>query len=198
MRATDTQVESGRASAVATVGGVTIHSEHPFLEPEPDRDPVRRFRGRLGGAVTLWTSAAGEADTDRAGLTVSSLMVAGGEPAHVLALVDPDSDLVEVVRRSRTAVVALLEWPHRQLADAFAGVAPAPGGPFRAGTWTDSDWGPVLEGTGGWLGLRVAEASREVGWSLLLDGVVEHVELGEERQPLVHRRGRYAALQPDR
>ena len=183
-------------AAVATVGGVTIHSEHPFLDPEPERDPLRRFRGRLGGAVSLWTSADG--DADRAGLTVSSLMVAGGEPGHALALVDPDSDLVDVVRRSGKAVVALLEWPHRQLADAFAGVAPAPGGPFRAGTWTDSAWGPVLDGASAWLGLRVAEEPREVGWSLLLDGVVEHVELGEERQPLVHRRGRYAFVPPDR
>ena len=32
---------------------VTIHSEHPFADPEPERDPVRRLRGRLGGAVTL-------------------------------------------------------------------------------------------------------------------------------------------------
>ena len=38
-----------------TLAPVTIHSEHPFLEPESDRDPVRRLRGRLGGAVTLWT-----------------------------------------------------------------------------------------------------------------------------------------------
>ena len=37
---------------------MTIHTEHPFLDPEPD--PVRRLRGRLGGAVTLWT--AGDAD----------------------------------------------------------------------------------------------------------------------------------------
>ena len=34
---------------------MTIHAEHPFLEPEGSRDPARRFRGRLGGAVTLWT-----------------------------------------------------------------------------------------------------------------------------------------------
>ncbi len=145
--------------------------------------------------MTLWTSADGD---DRAGLTVSSLMVAGGEPAHVLALVDPDSDLADVVRRSGTAVVALLEWPHRQLADAFAGVAPAPGGPFRAAGWTESDWGPVPDGTSGWAGLRIAEDPPEVGWSLLLDGVVEHVWLGEEEQPLVHRRGRYVRMRPDR
>ena len=168
--------------------GVTIHSEHPFREPEADRDPVRRLRGRLGGTVTLWTSGSGAA---RAGLTVSSLMVANGEPAHVLGLVDPDSDLADAVRGTGVLVVQLLEWPHRDLADAFAGVAPAPGGAFTLGSWTDSTWGPVLEGASAWAGLRVAGPLREVGWSLLVDGAVEHVWLGEAAQPLVHRRGRY-------
>ena len=72
---------------------MTIHTEHPFLDPSAD--PVRRLRGRLGGAVTLWTSGAEES---RAGLTVSSVMVAGGEPGRILALLDPDSDLREVPR----------------------------------------------------------------------------------------------------
>ena len=36
---------------------MTIHSRHPFADPEPDE--VRRFRGRLGGAVTLWTTGEG-------------------------------------------------------------------------------------------------------------------------------------------
>ncbi|WP_246456190.1 hypothetical protein [Nocardioides mesophilus] len=39
---------------------MTIHSEHPFLEPEGSRDPVRRMRGRLGGAVALLTAGAPE------------------------------------------------------------------------------------------------------------------------------------------
>lgn len=168
---------------------MTIHSEHPFLEPESERDPGRRLRGRLGGAVTLWTAGSG---TDRTGLTVSSVMVAHGDPAHVLGLVDPESDVAAAVSAGGTAVVQLLEWSHRDLADAFAGVAPAPGGPFRMGTWEESEWGPVLHGVSAWAGVRFIGSAAEVGWSLLLDGVVEHVSLSEETAPpLVHRRGRY-------
>lgn len=174
---------------------MTIHSEHPFLQPESERDPVRRLRGRLGGAVTLWTTGSG---ADRAGLTVSSVMVAGGEPGHVLALVDPDSDLADALEDGRAVVVQLLEWEHRDLAEAFAGLAPAPGGPFRLGSWSDTEWGPVLDGVSAWAGVRLAGEPRTVGWSLLLDTVVEHVEIGEERQPLVHRRGRYVRPSDDR
>ena len=171
---------------------MTIHSEHPFVPPESERDPVRRLRGRLGGTVTLWTTGQGR---DRAGLTVSSLMVANGDPAHVLALVDPDSDFADAARETGTAVVQLLEWRHRDLAEAFAGLAPAPGGVFTLGSWVDTEWGPRLEGASAWAGLRLAGEQREVGWSLLLDTIVEQVEFGEEKVPLVHRRGRY--VRPD-
>lgn len=171
---------------------MTIHSEHPFADPEGERDAVRRLRGRLGGTVTLWTSGSGR---DRAGLTVSSLMVANGDPARVLALVDPDSDLAAAAQETGRVVVQLLEWPHRDLAEAFAGLAPAPGGLFRLGSWTDTAWGPLLDGVSAWVGLAVDAEAPEVGWSLLLTGTVEHVEVGEEAQPLVHRRGRY--LPPD-
>ncbi len=172
---------------------MTIHSDHPFLDPEPDRDPVRRLRGRLAGTVSLWTAGSGRA---RSGLTVSSLVVAPGEPSRVLGLIDPDSDLADAVARTGTVVVQLLAWRHRDLADAFAGVAPAPGGPFKMATWTESAWGPVLDGVEAWTGLRVGPDPREVGWSLLLDGEVEHVEIATAAadlpdEPLVHRRGRY-------
>jgi flavin reductase (DIM6/NTAB) family NADH-FMN oxidoreductase RutF len=177
---------------------MTIHPGHPFAEPEPQRDPVRRFRGRLGGAVTLWTSGGTSGGTSgpdpaRAGLTVSSVLVALGEPAHVLGLVDPDSDLAQRVAETGTATVQLLAWEHRDLADAFAGVAPAPGGPFRTGSWTQTEWGPVLEGVTAWAGIRVRGSDAEVGWSLLLDGEVEHVEVEPDAadRPLLSRRGRY-------
>jgi flavin reductase (DIM6/NTAB) family NADH-FMN oxidoreductase RutF len=167
---------------------LTIHSGHPFVEPESERDPVRRLRGRLGGTVTLWTSGAGRS---RAGLTVSSLVVANGSPAHVLALLDPDCDFASVLVASGTAVVQLLEWSHRDLADAFAGLTPAPGGVFTLGVWHETDWGPRLEGASAWAGVRLSEEPRDVGWSLLVDTVLERVELGTESHPLVHRRGSY-------
>lgn len=169
---------------------MTIHSEHPFQAALPDRDPVRRLRGRLGGTVTLWTT--GALQGEHAGLTVSSRMFAAGNPGHALALLDPDSAFAELLATTRTAVLQLLAWEHRDLADAFAGVSPAPGGAFRMGEWADSEWGPLLSGVSGWAGLRLVDGElREVGWSVLADAVIEHVEVGAETAPLVHRRGRY-------
>ncbi|HEY0949861.1 flavin reductase family protein [Nocardioides sp.] len=169
---------------------MTIHSEHPFLDPEPD--PVRRFRGRLGGAVALVTAGAGR---ERAGLTVSSLMVANGEPARVVMLLDPDSDLHDVVTGSgeHRAVVQLLAWRHRHLAEAFAGTAPAPGGPFRAAEFEDTEWGPRLSDAPTWVGVRL-ETRTDAGWSSLLSLVVEHVHVGEDDEPLGSRRGRWVRL----
>lgn len=172
---------------------MTIHAEHPFADQDPGRDPARRLRGRLGGVVSLWTTGTGAA---RVGLTVSSVVVAHGDPARVLGLLDPDADVMDVLRETRTAVVHLLSWEHRDLADAFAGVAPAPGGVFRLGTWTDSAWGPVLDGTTAWAGVRLEGEPSPVGWSALVTGVVEHVELTEEGDPLLHRRGRYVRPSP--
>jgi flavin reductase (DIM6/NTAB) family NADH-FMN oxidoreductase RutF len=164
---------------------VTIHSTHPFADPEPD--PVRRLRGRLGGAVSLVTAGDG---SDRAGLTVSSLMVANGDPARVLMLVDPDSDLADEVGRTGRAVVQLLAWPHRDLAEAFAGTAPAPGGPFRAAEFEATTWGPRLVEAETWAGVAV-ESVAEVGWSRLVTGVIESLTVGADDDPLVSRRGRW-------
>lgn len=169
---------------------MTIHSDHPFQAAPPDRDPVRRLRGRLGGTVTLWTAGGG--DFDRAGLTVSSRMIATGGPGHALALLDPDSSFAETLTRTRRAVMHLLGWEHRELADAFGGVAPAPGGAFRLGEWIGSEWGPLLAGVSAWAGVRLVDGDMgQVGWSVLADAVIEHVEIHGETEPLVHRRGRY-------
>lgn len=159
---------------------MTIHSGHPF--PTGD-DPVRRLRGRVTSRVSLWT-------TGDAGLTVSSLMVAGGEPARVLGLLDPDSDLGESLSAGDPLVVQLLLWRHRATAEAFAGVAPAPGGPFRTAAFEDTAWGRRLADATTWAGVRV-ESVAPCGWSVLVTATVEHVVAGDEEEPLFHHRGRF-------
>lgn len=161
---------------------MTIHSGNPFPEAP---DELRRFRGRLGGAVSLWTSGT-------AGLTVSSLMVAAGEPGRLLGLIDPDSDLMDALGETGRAVVQLLEWQHRDLAEAFAGRLPAPGGAFRMASWEETGFGPRLQDATTWAGVLVEDV-REVGWSSLVTCTVGSVVVGDDEGPLFHRRGRYSS-----
>lgn len=168
---------------------MTIHGEHPFLPPEQERSPVRRFRGRLPSPVTLWTSTY---DGDRAGLTVSSMLVADGDPGLVIGIVDPDSDLWDAIRRSRRAVVSILAGA--QLADAFGYVAPAPGGPFRLGSWLDTEWGPALEGAT-WAGCMLLDPVADAGWGLEVRMEIAEVSLAEDGPVLAHRRGRYHGVE---
>jgi len=164
---------------------VTIHDEHPFADPDPD--PVRRFRGRVGGTVSLWTSGS---QTARAGLTVTSFLVAAGEQARVLALLDPDADLTETLLATGAGVVHVLGWEHRDLAEMFAGTAPAPGGMFSQAEFEQTPWGPRLVSAASWAGVRL-EAEQPVGWSTLVTTVVERLEIGDDDAPLRHHRGRF-------
>jgi flavin reductase (DIM6/NTAB) family NADH-FMN oxidoreductase RutF len=162
---------------------LTIHTEHPFRDPHPDE--VRRLRGRIGAAVSLWTSA-GEPPS---GLTVSSYVVVAGEQGRIVAAIDPDSDLADRLQESERAVVQLLTWEDRDLADAFAGTMPAPGGAFRMAPFLDTPHGPRLARASTWAGVRLEDA-HPLGWSLLVTAVIEDLVVGEGEW-LVHRGGRY-------
>jgi flavin reductase (DIM6/NTAB) family NADH-FMN oxidoreductase RutF len=164
--------------------GGRIHSSDPFATPEEERSPVRRLRGRLAAPVTLWTAPGPQ------GLTVSSMLVADGDPGRVLGLIDEESDLWDALTEAGRFAVAPLGPDDRQLADRFAGLSPAPGGLFAAGEWTPTEYGPVPAHAGTWAGCRL-ESSRECGWALLVEGVIETVSLGSEAAPLIHYRGRY-------
>lgn len=177
---------------------MTIHSEHPFLPPESDRSPLRRLRGRLTAPVTAWTSVRPHARP--VGLTVSSMLVADGDPGMVLALIDPDSDLYAVMIDTGSVAVSVLGPQHRQLADALAGTAPAPGGPFTLGRWTDTTWGPVLSDAVAWLGATVDGDPEPVGWAMLVRTRVITIEIAAGTsegdgadEVLTVRRGRYHA-----
>jgi 3-hydroxy-9,10-secoandrosta-1,3,5(10)-triene-9,17-dione monooxygenase reductase component len=167
-----------------------IHEDNPFADAPDTRDPVRRFRGRLGAPVTIITAGDGER---RTGLTVASLMVVEGEPGRVVAVVGPTSDLWDVVGETGRFVVHICSGEDRHTAEVFAGLRPSPGGIFAEVTVQDSDWGPVFSD----LGNRVyctLEERRELGHSGVFTGIIDRVEADEIDDPLLYFRGRYRAL----
>jgi 3-hydroxy-9,10-secoandrosta-1,3,5(10)-triene-9,17-dione monooxygenase reductase component len=163
---------------------VTIHTTDPFATPEGDKSDVRRLRGRLAAPVTLWTTVG------PSGLTVSSMLVADGDPGRVLGLIDEEADFWTAAEQAGRFAVIPLTPADQQLADRFAGLTPAPGGLFATGDWTSTPYGPVPAHAGTWAGCRL-ESHRPCGWALLVEAVIETVEAGPGPVPLVHYRGRY-------
>ena len=166
------------------------HDEPPFAPPPADRDPVRRFRGRLGSPITIVTS--GDSD-ERTGLTVSSLMVAEGEPSRVFALIGPTTDLFLAMEETGRFVVHICEDRHGPLADVFAGLRPSPGGMFVDADVTQSAYGPVLSDLPNRLFCSYISGEEET-YSVLVEGAIEQVELTDLRDPLLYFRGKYRTL----
>ncbi len=160
----------------------------PFPE---DRSPLRRLRGRMPAAVTLWTGYG--VDHRPAGLTVSSMVVADGSPGSVLGLLDEESELYGAVLATGRFVVALLGAGDEQLADRFAGLLPAPGGLFAHEPWERTEFGPVRAGRPPWAGCALA-STRMVGYAMLVEATIDRIELGDDEPPLVRHRGRYRSL----
>ncbi len=168
-----------------------IHDDHPFQTPPADRDPVRQFRGRLVAPVTVVT--AGEKGTEAA-LTVSSLMVAEGEPSSVIALIGTSTDLWEAIDASRRFVVHILGSASRGDADAFAGFRPRPGGVFSGVAVEHGEWGPVLVDSPNRIFCGLA-SSIELPFHHLVEGKIEKVEVADLDDPAVYFRGEYRHLE---
>lgn len=168
-----------------------IHEgEHPFIPPEAERDPVRRLRGRLAAPVTIITAGGG---ADRAGLTVSSLMLAEGDPGSVHFLLGPTADVYDTMKRTDRLVVHVLAHEHRTLSEVFAGRRPSPGGPFTGVAVTDSEWGPQIDeipDRAYCSGVSVVEH----GYSLLVSADVDAVDVSNLTDPLLYFRGGYRDL----
>jgi 3-hydroxy-9,10-secoandrosta-1,3,5(10)-triene-9,17-dione monooxygenase reductase component len=168
-----------------------VHYEDPFAAPPSERHPARRLRGRLAAGVTLWTAGS---PSRRAGLTVSSLVIADGEPPLLLGLVSDASDLFEVVSEHRTFVVHVLARTQKALAERFAGLAPAPGGLFADASLDDSAWGPVLHDVPDRAYCRLV-GWQSAGYARLARAEIEEVETSDLTEPLVLFRGRYPRLE---
>ena len=167
-----------------------IHYENPFITPQEARDPVRRLRGRLAAPVTLWT--AGSPD-EPFGLTMSSVLIAEGDPAVVFGLMKPGGDLLEAIRETGAFVVHVLDESHQALADVFAGLRPSPGGMFAGLDIVRSDWGPVLTGIANRAYCRLQDVL-DAGYLQLVRGCIDRIEPASLEDPLVYFRGRYRRL----
>src|ERR671922_3117560 len=93
---------------------IRVGGQHPFATPPERRSQARRLRGRLLAPVTVWTAGSPSAG---AALTVSSVLVAEGEPARILGLIDPTSALWEATREAGAFVVHVLGAGDRSLAE---------------------------------------------------------------------------------
>ena len=167
-----------------------VHDEHPFEVPPEERDPVRRFRGRLAAPVTIVT--AGVADRP-VGLTVSSLVVAEGDPPYVYFLVGSSTDLFYALEETGKFTVHVCRHGDRRLSDVFAGRFPAPGGAFASLDWTPTPWGPQLNDLGNRARCTLVDTDEET-YSVMVAATLDELELDDIEDPLVYFRGAYRSL----
>jgi 3-hydroxy-9,10-secoandrosta-1,3,5(10)-triene-9,17-dione monooxygenase reductase component len=169
---------------------IRIGGRHPFATPPERRDPVRRWRGRLVAPVTVWTAGS---PSGGAGLTVSSVLVAEGQPPRLLGLIDPTSAFWEAMREAGAFVVHVLAAGDWALADRFGEVRPPIRGAFDGLETAASRWGPVLGGSRPWAGCRLAGSS-QVGYAELVEGAIEQLELHDLEDPLAWLHGSYRSV----
>jgi 3-hydroxy-9,10-secoandrosta-1,3,5(10)-triene-9,17-dione monooxygenase reductase component len=167
-----------------------VGGQPPFAVPPERRDPARRLRGRLVAPVTVWTAGH---PPGGAGLTVSSVLVAEGQPARLLGLIDPTSAFLEAAQETRAFVVHVLGAADRALAERFSEVRPPIRGPFDRLQVAASPWGPLLGGSRPLAACRLA-GSTPLGYAELVEGVIEQLELPDLEDPLAYLHGRYRSV----
>lgn len=168
-----------------------IHAENPFADDPYSRDPVRRFRGRLSAPVTIVTCGD---ESDRTGLTVSSLMVVEGNPGAVQLVVGPTTDLWDRVAETGRFVIHVCDESRRHMTEVFAGIRPSPGGIFAGLDVSQSEWGPVIDGLADRAYCSFGDR-REIGYSGVVSGLIDRVEVADLTSPLTYFRGSYHTLQ---
>lgn len=170
---------------------LTYGFEDPFGTPAGERRLDRRLRGRLVAPVTVWTAGT---SSERVGLSVSSVLVAEGEPPEILGLLDPLSDLRRVLEETGVFVVHVLDETERRVASGFAGNYPAD--PFEGLEVNDTAYGPVMAGGRSVISCRFSRA-QGVGYQDLVTGTIEEIDLGAPAGPLTYYRGRFRRLAPE-
>ena len=164
-------------------------SRTSIVRVEPEADLRALLRRYPHGVAVLTVDAEGE----RLGLTVDSLVSLSLEPPLVGVAINPQSAMHELLRTAGGFALSLLAQGQGWLAQHFArGVPPIAlwhGIASREG----AAGAPLLVGALGWLECRTA-AEHEVGDHTLFVGEVLSVELGEPAPPLIHFEAGYRSL----
>ena len=157
------------------------------VEAGPDlRALMRRFPH---GVAVLTVDAEGE----KLGLTVGSLVSLSLEPPLVGVAIDRQAAMHELLRRAGGFALSLLakgqEWVAQHFARGVPPIALWQGIASREG----AAGAPLIVGALGWLECRLT-AEHEAGDHTLFVGEVLSVELGENAPPLVHVESGYRSL----
>ena len=153
--------------------------------------------------VTVWLAgpeapagmaAAGapvDGDHELVGLTVSSVLMSQGAPAMLAGLINPASDLADLLEAGPGRfAVHVLDGSHKRLAQHFAGELPAPREMLAT---RRSAHGPLLDAVGDRV-LCHAVSTKPFGWSLLVEAEVDDVEVGPPGKGLAWWRGNFYTL----
>jgi flavin reductase (DIM6/NTAB) family NADH-FMN oxidoreductase RutF len=153
----------------------------------PTGDDLRSVMRRFPSGVSVVTV---DADGDRIGVTMGSLISVSLEPPLVAITVGKDNALHELLRAAGVFGVSLLRGDQADVAARFAlGMPPLMlwhGVEVRVGT----TGAPLVAAALGWLECRV-HAEHEVGDHTLFVGEVVNVEEGEPGTGLVYREHGY-------
>jgi flavin reductase (DIM6/NTAB) family NADH-FMN oxidoreductase RutF len=141
------------------------------------------------GVAVLTVDAEGE----RLGLTIDSLVSLSLEPPLVGVSVSRQAAMHELLRASGGFALSLLAAGQENVAQHFARGVPPIAHWHGIATREGAAGAPLLDGALGWIECRVA-AEHAVGDHTLFVGEVLSVELGAPAAPLVHVGSGYRAL----
>ena len=153
------------------------------------------FRGAmrlLAGGVTI---VATQWEGERSGLTATAVCSLALSPPRVLACVNLAGVTYELISKSRIMSVNLLAEGHAELAQRFAAKRAAQTEDRFAGSdWRISGTGaPLFADALAALDCRVTQII-PLDTHAILIGVVEHIQLGPKRPPLVHFEADYTTV----
>jgi flavin reductase (DIM6/NTAB) family NADH-FMN oxidoreductase RutF len=134
-----------------------------------------------------------DADGERLGLTVGTVVSLSLEPPLVGVSVARQAAMHELLRRAGSFALSLLAGDQDAVAQHFARGVP-PVAHWQGIEWREGRIGaPLLEGALGWIECRL-DRELETGDHTFFVGAVESVERGRDGLALVHVGGRYEAL----